>query len=65
MEQAKKESINEEFLPYEDLAVKLEKETGKSFTENPTLYQALFDLYKSEVSNICLIKVLPYECGVC
>ncbi|XP_026331458.1 prostatic acid phosphatase-like [Hyposmocoma kahamanoa] len=50
MAQAKTDSIQEEFLPYEDLVVKLEKETGKNFTENPTLFQALFDLYKSQIA---------------
>lgn len=58
MAQAKKDSIQDEFLPYEDLIEKLEKETGKNFTENPTLFQALFDLYKSQVSKIYLVKVL-------
>uniref|UniRef100_A0A1E1WMB7 acid phosphatase n=1 Tax=Pectinophora gossypiella TaxID=13191 RepID=A0A1E1WMB7_PECGO len=49
MAKAKEESITKEFLPYKDLVAKLEKKTGRNFTENPLLFETLFDLFKSQV----------------
>ncbi|XP_045539528.1 venom acid phosphatase Acph-1 [Papilio machaon] len=50
MEIAKKTSLYQEFAPFSDLFPKLLKETGRNFTENPLLFQALFDLFRSQVA---------------
>ncbi|XP_013171752.1 PREDICTED: venom acid phosphatase Acph-1-like [Papilio xuthus] len=50
MEEAKKTSLYQEFAPFSDLLPKLLKETGRNFTENPLLFQALFDLFRSQVA---------------
>ncbi|XP_050355643.1 venom acid phosphatase Acph-1-like [Nymphalis io] len=50
MKQAKDEAINQEFQQFKDLATIVKKETGRNFTEDPLLYETLFDLFKSQVS---------------
>ncbi|XP_072945557.1 venom acid phosphatase Acph-1-like [Epargyreus clarus] len=50
MAEAKKKSIFEEFLPYKDLVTLLKMQTGRNFTEDPVLFETLFDLFKSQVA---------------
>ncbi|XP_034836616.1 venom acid phosphatase Acph-1-like [Maniola hyperantus] len=50
LQRAKEEASHQEFAQFKDLAIILKKETGRNFTENPLLYQVLFDLFKSQVS---------------
>ncbi|CAH2979949.1 unnamed protein product [Chilo suppressalis] len=46
---AKQESINEEFKPFDHLIPKLKVLTGRNFTEDPLLFETLFDLLRSQV----------------
>ncbi|XP_026496125.2 venom acid phosphatase Acph-1-like [Vanessa tameamea] len=50
MKIAKQEAINQEFQQFKDLVTIVKKETGRNFTEDPLLYETLFDLFKSQVS---------------
>ncbi|XP_068622981.1 venom acid phosphatase Acph-1-like [Battus philenor] len=50
MQEVKRNSIHEEFEPFSDLFPTVLAETGRDFKENPLLFQALFDLFKSQVA---------------
>lgn len=50
MKQAKAEAVQQEFQQFNDLATLLKERTGADFTENPVMYETLFDLFKSQVS---------------
>ncbi|CAG9782459.1 unnamed protein product [Diatraea saccharalis] len=49
MATAKQESINEEFKPFDHLIPRLKALTGRNFTEDPLLFETLFDLLRSQV----------------
>lgn len=51
METAKQESVLAEFRQFDDLVPKIKAETGRNFTENPLLFETLFDLLRSQVIN--------------
>ncbi|VVC98827.1 venom acid phosphatase Acph-1-like [Leptidea sinapis] len=46
---AKAESLNQEFKPYWDLISLIKTTTGRDFSEDPLLFETLFDLFKSLV----------------
>ncbi|KAJ8728563.1 hypothetical protein PYW07_006259 [Mythimna separata] len=50
MADAKRDSLTEEFAPYMDLVPLLKNKTGVDFTENPLMFEALYDLYRSTIS---------------
>lgn len=47
---AKEEALVNEFAAYNDLIPFLKEKTGRNFTEDPLLFQTLFDLFRSLVS---------------
>ncbi|CAB3242535.1 unnamed protein product [Arctia plantaginis] len=47
MTEAKQKSLQEELAPYTNIIPLLEEKTGRNFTENPLLFQTLFDLFRS------------------
>ncbi|XP_045521262.1 venom acid phosphatase Acph-1-like [Pieris brassicae] len=47
---AKSESLYQEFRPYTELFKLVQTTTGKDFSEDPLLFETLFDLFKSQVS---------------
>ncbi|CAH2055623.1 unnamed protein product, partial [Iphiclides podalirius] len=50
MEGVKRESVHEEFTAFSDLIPLLKAQTGRNFTDNPLMFQTLFDLFRSQVS---------------
>ncbi|XP_052744723.1 venom acid phosphatase Acph-1 [Bicyclus anynana] len=50
MAMAKEESVHQEFVQFRDLVTIVKKETGRNFTEDPLLFETLFDLFRSQVS---------------
>ncbi|KAJ8721048.1 hypothetical protein PYW08_006513 [Mythimna loreyi] len=50
MAEAKRDSLNEEFAPFLDLIPLLKNKTGVDFAENPLMFEALYDLYRSTIS---------------
>uniref|UniRef100_S4NSI3 acid phosphatase n=1 Tax=Pararge aegeria TaxID=116150 RepID=S4NSI3_9NEOP len=50
MVMAKEEAVHQEFVQFKDLVTIVKKETGRNFTEDPVLFETLFDLFKSQVS---------------
>ncbi|CAH2088368.1 unnamed protein product [Euphydryas editha] len=50
MKRAKVEAAQQEFQQFNDLATLLKTRTGVDFTENPIMYETLFDLFKSQVN---------------
>ncbi|XP_041969771.1 venom acid phosphatase Acph-1-like [Aricia agestis] len=50
MSDAKAQSLREEFANYTDLIAVIKANTGRDFTEDVTLFQVLFDLFRSEVA---------------
>ncbi|KAJ0172519.1 hypothetical protein K1T71_011658 [Dendrolimus kikuchii] len=49
MAEAKEEAIHNEFAVYDDLIPFLKQKTGRNFTEDPLLFETLFDLFRSLV----------------
>ncbi|CAH0591693.1 unnamed protein product [Chrysodeixis includens] len=49
MTEAKETSLTNELAPYMDLIPLLEAQTGRNFTENPLMFETLFDLFRSMV----------------
>ncbi|CAK1542467.1 unnamed protein product [Leptosia nina] len=47
---AKAESLNQEFKPYTELFRLVNITTGRDFSQDPLLFETLFDLFKSQVS---------------
>lgn len=50
MAEAKRDSLTEEFAPYMDLIPLLKNKTGVDFAENPLMFEALYDLYRSSIA---------------
>nr|QTY40898.1 venom polypeptide precursor [Doratifera vulnerans] len=48
MKRAKETSAQEELAPFSDLENLLLEKTGRNFTEEPTMYQTLYDLFRSQ-----------------
>ncbi|KAL0879719.1 hypothetical protein ABMA27_003432 [Loxostege sticticalis] len=49
MKAAKQQSVLQEFRQFDDLIPKLKALTGRNFTEDPLLFETLFDLMRSQV----------------
>ncbi|KAL0830097.1 hypothetical protein ABMA28_003554 [Loxostege sticticalis] len=49
MKAAKQQSVLQEFRQFDDLVPKLKALTGRNFTEDPLLFETLFDLMRSQV----------------
>ncbi|KAM3956323.1 venom acid phosphatase Acph-1 [Aphomia sociella] len=49
MAAAKQEAIKQELMQYNDLIPILKTRTGRNFTEDPLLFETLFDLFRSQV----------------
>uniref|UniRef100_A0AAU6PBL3 acid phosphatase n=1 Tax=Comana monomorpha TaxID=1555636 RepID=A0AAU6PBL3_9NEOP len=48
MQRAKEASVQEELAPFLDLEDLLMEKTNRNFTEDPTMYQTLYDLFRSQ-----------------
>lgn len=58
MKQAKAEAVQQEFQQFNDLATLLKERTGADFTENPVMYETLFDLFKSQVRLYYIMEII-------
>jgi hypothetical protein len=47
--EAKVEAVEQEFAQFNHLLPMLKEQTGRNFTENPLLFQTLYDLFRSQV----------------
>ncbi|CAH2217722.1 jg9179 [Pararge aegeria aegeria] len=64
MVMAKEEAVHQEFVQFKDLVTIVKKETGRNFTEDPVLFETLFDLFKSQINTQTLKNIHVHHTNI-